>query len=338
MDKGQFLLYQTPDGDSQIEVKLQNDTVWLSLDQMAELFQRNKSTISRHIKNVLEDGELQEEATIANFATVQNEGTRKVERVIAFYNLDMIISVGYRVHSYRGVQFRIWATKVLKEYIVKGFAMNDDLLKRAGGGNYFDELLARIRDIRSSEKVFYRKILEIYALSIDYDPRVEMTQKFFKTVQNKMHYSVHGHTAAEIIYERADAEKDFMGLTTWSGAMPTKPEAEIAKNYLTHEEIKSLNRIVSLYLDFAEMQAEEHRPMYMKDWINILDDFLRISRKDILTHAGKISAKLAKEKADQEYDKFKERTKNNLSPVEIHFLENFEREQKRLMGGREGVK
>ena len=335
MDKGQFLLYQTPDGDSQIEVKLQNDTVWLSLDQMAELFQRNKSTISRHIKNVLEDGELQEEATIANFATVQNEGTRKVERVIAYYNLDMIISVGYRVHSYRGVQFRIWATKVLKEYIVKGFAMNDDLLKRAGGGNYFDELLARIRDIRSSEKVFYRKVLEIYALSIDYDPRVEMTQKFFKTIQNKMHYSVHGHTAAEIIYERADAEKDFMGLTTWSGAMPSKPEAEIAKNYLTHEEIKSLNRIVSLYLDFAEMQAEEHRPMYMKDWINILDDFLRISRKDILTHAGKISAKLAKEKADQEYDKFKERTKNNLSPVEIHFLENFEREQKRLMGGKD---
>ena len=335
MDKGLFLLYQTPDGDSQIEVKLQNDTVWLSLDQMAELFQRNKSTISRHIKNVLEDGELQEEATIANFATVQNEGTRKVERVIAYYNLDMIISVGYRVHSYRGVQFRIWATKVLKEYIVKGFAMNDDLLKRAGGGNYFDELLARIRDIRSSEKVFYRKVLEIYALSIDYDPRVEMTQKFFKTVQNKMHYSVHGHTAAEIIYERADAEKDFMGLTTWSGAMPSKPEAEIAKNYLTHEEIKSLNRIVSLYLDFAEMQAEEHRPMYMKDWINILDDFLRISRKDILTHAGKISAKLAKEKADQEYDKFKERTKNNLSPVEIHFLENFEREQKRLMGGKD---
>ena len=332
MDKGQFLLYQTPDGDSQIEVKLQDDTVWLSLDQMAELFQRNKSTISRHIKNVLEDGELQEEATIANFATVQNEGTRKVERVIAYYNLDMIISVGYRVHSYRGVQFRIWATKVLKEYIVKGFAMNDDLLKRAGGGNYFDELLARIRDIRSSEKVFYRKVLEIYALSIDYDPRVEMTQKFFKTVQNKMHYSVHGHTAAEIIYERADAEKDFLGLTTWSGAMPSKPEAEIAKNYLTHEEIKSLNRIVSLYLDFAEMQAEEHRPMYMKDWINILDDFLRISRKDILTHAGKISAKLAKEKADHEYDKFKERTKNNLSPVEIHFLENFEREQKRLLG------
>ena len=328
MDKGQFLLYQTPDGDSQIEVKLQNDTVWLSLDQMAELFQRNKSTISRHVKNVLEDGELEEKSVVAFFATT---ATDSKTYSVAYYNLDMIISVGYRVHSYRGVQFRIWATKVLKEYIVKGFAMNDDLLKRAGGGNYFDELLARIRDIRSSEKVFYRKVLEIYALSIDYDPRVEMTQKFFKTVQNKMHYSVHGHTAAEIIYERVDAQKDFMGLTTWAGAMPTKPEAEIAKNYLTHEEVKSLNRIVSLYLDFAEMQAEEHRPMYMKDWINILDDFLRISRKDILTHAGKISAKLAKEKADNEYDKFKERTQNNLSAVEIHFLENFEREQKRLL-------
>ena len=335
MDKGQIILYQTPDGESKIEVRLENDTVWLSADQMAELFQRNKSTISRHIKNVLEDGELEEAATVAFFATVQNEGERKVERKIAFYNLDMIISVGYRVHSYRGVQFRIWATKVLKEYIVKGFALNDDLLKRAGGGNYFDELLARIRDIRSSEKVFYRKVLEIYALSIDYDPRVEMTQQFFKTVQNKMHFSVHGHTAAEIIYERADSQKDFMGLTTWAGAMPTKPEAEVAKNYLTKEEITSLNRIVSLYLDFAEMQAEEHRPMYMKDWINILDDFLRISRKDILTHAGKISAKLAKEKADKEYDKFKERTKNELSPVEIHFLENFEREQKKLLGGKD---
>ncbi|MBO5427029.1 MAG: virulence RhuM family protein [Prevotella sp.] len=336
MDKGQILLYQTPDGESKIEVRLENDNVWLSAVQMAELFQRNKSTISRHIKNVLDEGELDEKTTVAFFATVQNEGARTVERKIAFYNLDMIISVGYRVHSYRGVQFRIWATKVLKEYIIKGFALNDDLLKRAGGGNYFDELLARIRDIRSSEKVFYRKILEIYALSIDYDPKVEMTQKFFKTVQNKIHYSVHGHTAAEIIYERADADKDFMGLTTWSGAMPTKPEAEIAKNYLTKEEIASLNRIVSLYLDFAEMQAEEHRPMYMKDWINILDDFLRISRKDILTHAGTVSAKLAKEKADTEYDKFKERTKNALSPVEIHFLENFEREQKRLLGGEEG--
>lgn len=335
MDKGQIILYQTPDGESKIEVRLENDTVWLSADQMAELFQRNKSTISRHIKNVLEDGELEESSVVAFFATTAADGKKYS---VAFYNLDMIISVGYRVHSHRGVQFRIWATKVLKEYIVKGFALNDDLLKRAGGGNYFDELLARIRDIRSSEKVFYRKVLEIYALSIDYDPRVEMTQQFFKTVQNKMHYSVHGHTAAEIIYERADSQKDFMGLTTWSGAMPTKPEAEVAKNYLTKEEITSLNRIVSLYLDFAEMQAEEHRPMYMKDWINILDDFLRISRKDILTHAGKISAKLAKEKADKEYNKFKERTKNELSPVEIHFLESFEREQKKLLGGKDSKK
>ena len=195
-DKGQILLYQTPDGESRIEVRLQGETVWLSLDQMAELFQRNKSTISRHIKNVFEEGELQPDTTVAFFATVQMEGKRKVERDIAYYNLDMIISVGYRVHSYRGVQFRMWATRVLKEYIVKGFVLNDDLLKRAGGGNYFDELLARIRDIRSSEKVFYRKVLEIYALSIDYDPRMEMTQEFFKTVQNKMHYSVHGHTAA----------------------------------------------------------------------------------------------------------------------------------------------
>ena len=337
MDKGQIILYQTPDGESKIEVRLENDTVWLSADQMAEFFQRNKSTISRHIKNVLKDGELDSEEVVAFFATTTQHGAmegKTQEHKVAFYNLDMIISVGYRVHSYRGVQFRIWATKVLKEYIVKGFALNDDLLKRAGGGNYFDELLARIRDIRSSEKVFYRKVLEIYALSIDYDPRVEMTQQFFKTVQNKMHYSVHGHTATEIIYERADSQKDFMGLTKWVGAMPTKPEAEVAKNYLTKEEITSLNRIVSLYLDFAEMQAEEHRPMYMKDWINILDDFLRISRKDILTHAGKISAKLAKERADKEYDKFKERTKNELSPVEIHFLENFEREQKKLLGGK----
>ena len=334
-DKGQILLYQTPDGESRIEVRLQGETVWLSLDQMAELFQRNKSTISRHIKNAFEEGELQPDTTVAFFATVQMEGKRKVERDIAYYNLDMIISVGYRVHSYRGVQFRMWATKVLKEYIVKGFALNDDLLKRAGGGNYFDELLARIRDIRSSEKVFYRKVLEIYALSIDYDPRVEMTQEFFKTVQNKMHFSVHGHTAAEIIYERADAQKDFMGLTTWTGAMPKRTDAEIAKNYLSQEEVTTLNRIVSLYLDFAELQAEEHRPMYMKDWIAILDDFLRISRKDILTHAGRVSAQLAKAKADAEYDKFKERTKNELSAVEIHFPEQFEREQKELTNKRD---
>ena len=327
---GEIILYQAADGTSKIEVTLQNETVWLTLDQMAELFQRNKSTISRHVKNILECGELDESSTVAFFATVQNEGGRNVERQIAFYNLDMIISVGYRVNSYRGVQFRMWATNVLKEYLIKGFAMNDELLKRAGGGNYFDELLTRIRDIRSSEKVFYRKVLEIYALSIDYDPRAEYTQLFFKTVQNKMHYAVHGHTAAEIIYDRADAQKDFMGLTVWTGMMPKKSDAEFAKNYLSEDEIDTLNRIVSLYLDFAELQAKEHKPMYMKDWIAKLDDFLKLSGKDLLTHAGTISAEIAKEKADLEYAKFKERTQYQLSPVEIHFIEQFEEEQKKL--------
>lgn len=329
-EKGSIILYTTPDGVSKIEVTLQNETVWLTLDQMAELFQRNKSTISRHIKNVFEEGELQPHATVAFFATVQTEGKRKVERDIAYYNLDMIISVGYRVHSYRGVQFRQWATAVLKEYIKKGFVLNDELLKNAGKGNYFDELLARIRDIRSSEKIFYRKVLEIYALSIDYDPRVEITKEFFATVQNKMHYAVHGHTAAEIIYDRANAARDFMGLTTWTGMLPKRTDAEFAKNYLNAEEIDTLNRIVNLYIDYAELRAKDHKPMYMRDWIQKLDDFLRLSDKEILTHAGSISAKLAKEKADAEYDKFKERTANELTPVEIHFIENFEREQKRL--------
>ena len=330
-DKGQILLYKTPDGESRVEVRLQNETVWLSLDQMAELFQRNKSTISRHIKNVFEEGELQPEATVAKFATVVNRGIRgQVEDQIVFYNLDMIISVGYRVHSYRGVQFRQWATAVLKEYIKKGFVLNDELLKNAGRGNYFDELLSRIRDIRSSEKIFYRKVLEIYALSIDYDPRVEMTKQFFATVQNKMHYAVHGHTAAEIIYSRADAAKDFMGLTTWTGMMPKRSDAEYAKNYLNEDEIDTLNRIVNLYIDYAELRAKDHKPMYMHDWIDKLDDFLRLSDKELLTHAGTISAKLAKDKADAEYDKFKERTKNELTPVEIHFLDQFEREQKKL--------
>lgn len=325
-----IILYQTPDGVTKVEVTLQNDTVWLNLDQMAELFQRNKSTISRHIKNVYDCGELPPDSTVAFFATVQTEGNRKVSREIAYYNLDMIISVGYRVNSHRGVQFRMWATQVLKEYLVKGFAMNDDLLKRAGGGNYFDELLARIRDIRSSEKVFYRKILEIYALSIDYDPRTEATKRFFQTVQNKMHYSVHGQTAAEVIYNRADAEKDFMGLTTWTGGLPKRSDAEVAKNYLSEEEVDTLNRIVSMYLDFAELQAKEHKPMYMKDWIQKLDDFLKLSGKELLTHAGRISAEFAKEKADAEYDKFKERTQYQLTPVEIHFLEYFEQEQRKL--------
>ena len=321
------LLYETEDGKTQIEVTPENETVWLSIDQMAELFQRNKSTISRHIKGVLESGELDADSVVAFFATTAADGKKYN---VAYYNLDMIISVGYRVNSHRGVQFRIWATQVLREYIVKGFALNDSLLKNAGGGNYFDELLARIRDIRSSEKVFYRKVLEIYALSIDYDPRTEETKKFFATVQNKMHFSAHGHTAAEVIYERADAEKDFMGLTSWTGAMPRQSDAEIAKNYLSENELDTLNRIVTLYLDFAELQAKSHTPMYMKDWIQKLDDFLKLSGKALLTHAGKISAELAKDKADAEYDKFRERTALQLSPVERDFLENFEGMRKKI--------
>lgn len=330
-DKGQIVLFQTEDGQTKLEVQLQDETVWLTIDQMAELFQRNRSTISRHIKRIYDDGELSKETTCAKFACVVNRGIRgMVDDELDFYNLDMIISVGYRVHSHRGVQFRMWATAVLKEYLKKGFVLNDELLKRAGGGNYFDELLERIRDIRSSEKIFYRKVLAIYATSIDYDPRVETTRLFFKTVQNKMHFSAHGHTAAEVIYERADAEKDFMGLTSWTGPLPRRTDAEIAKNYLSADEVDTLNRIVNLYLEFAELQAKAHIPMYMKDWVQKLDDFLRLSNRELLTHAGKISAEIAKQKADAEYDKFRERTKYELSPVEIHFIDQFEAEQKRL--------
>lgn len=330
-DKGQIVLFQTEDGQTKLEVQLQDETVWLTIDQMAELFQRNRSTISRHIKRIYDDGELSKETTCAKFACVVNRGIRgMVDDELDFYNLDMIISVGYRVHSHRGVQFRMWATAVLKEYLKKGFVLNDELLKRAGGGNYFDELLERIRDIRSSEKIFYRKVLAIYATSIDYDPRVETTQLFFKTVQNKMHFSAHGHTAAEVIYERADAEKDFMGLTSWTGSLPRRTDAEIAKNYLSADEVDTLNRIVNLYLEFAELQAKAHIPMYMKDWVQKLDDFLRLSNRELLTHAGKISAEIAKQKADAEYDKFRERTKYELSPVEIHFIDQFEAEQKRI--------
>lgn len=327
MDNGQIILFQTQGGETKIEVRLANESVWLTADQMAELFQRNKSTISRHIKNVLESGELQRDSVVAISATTATDGKTYS---VAYYNLDMIISVGYRVNSHRGVQFRQWATRVLKEYMIKGFALNDDLLKNAGQGNYFDELLARIRDIRSSEKVFYRKVLEIYALSIDYDPRTEVTQRFFKTVQNKMHFAAHGHTAAEVVFQRANADTDFMGLTTWRGAIPTKHEAEIAKNYLSEEEVDMLNRIVNLYLDFAELQAKSHVPMYMNDWIKKLDDFLSLSGKELLTHAGSVSAEVAKLKANTEYDKFRERTQYRLSPVEIHFIEAFEAEQKKL--------
>lgn len=332
-DKGQIVLFQTEDGQTKLEVQLQDETVWLTIDQMAELFQRNKSTISRHIKNVFEEGELNAEVVVAKNATTTQHGAidgKFQTHEVTFYNLDMIISVGYRVHSHRGVQFRMWATAVLKEYLKKGFVLNDELLKRAGGGNYFDELLERIRDIRSSEKIFYRKVLAIYATSIDYDPRVETTQLFFKTVQNKMHFSARGHTAAEVIFERADAEKDFMGLTSWTGPLPRRTDAETAKNYLNADEVDTLNRIVNLYLEFAELQAKAHIPMYMKDWVQKLDEFLRLSNRELLTHAGKISAEIAKQKANAEYDKFRERTKYELSPVEIHFIDQFEAEQKKL--------
>lgn len=330
MESGQIILFQTQGGETKIEVRLANESVWLTADQMAELFQRDRSTIQRHVKRIYEEEELKPDSTCAFFAQVQTEGKRQVERQISIYNLDMIISVGYRVNSHRGVQFRQWATQVLKEYMIKGFALNDDLLKNAGQGNYFDELLSRIRDIRSSEKVFYRKVLEIYALSIDYDPRTETTQQFFRTVQNKMHFAAHGNTAAEVIYRRANAYNDFMGLTSWHGALLTRHEAEIAKNYLSEEEVDMLNRIVNLYLDFAELQAKSHVPMYMKDWIKKLDDFLKLSGKELLTHAGSVSAEVAKLKADTEFDKFRNRTQSQLSPVEIHFIEAFEAEQKRL--------
>ena len=326
-ERGNILMYQTVDGQTAIEVVLSNETVWLTIDKMADLFQRNKSTISRHIKNILECGELSADSVVAFFATTARDS--KVYNV-QYFNLDMIISVGYRVNSLRGVQFRMWATSVLREYLIKGFAMNDSLLKNAGRGNYFDELLSRIRDIRSSEKIFYRKVLEIYALSIDYDPRSDATKQFFATVQNKMHYSVHGHTAAEIIYERADADKAFMGLTSWTGVMPTRNDIEYAKNYLSEEEIDTLNLIVNLYLDFAELQAKSHTPMYMKDWLSKLDDFLKLSGKELLTHSGKVSAEVARKKANMEYDKFHQRSMYELSPVELHFIENFEKEQKLL--------
>ena len=273
-NNSKLIIYTTQDGLTKIDVTFDNDTVWLSLDQMANLFQRDKSTISRHIKNVFEEGELSRNSTVANFATVQIEGTRQVERLIEFYNLDVIISVGYRVKSKRGVQFRIWASEIIKEYMKKGFAMDDTRLKKLGGGGYFRELIERIRDIRASEKVFYRQVLEIYATSIDYNPKAEESILFFKKVQNKIHYAVSGETAAEVIYNRVDAEKEFMGLTTFEGSEPSLNEAKIAKNYLNEKELRAMGQLVSGYLDFAQRQAEKEIPMTMKDWAKHLDDIL----------------------------------------------------------------
>ena len=320
MHNSNIIMYTTEDGLTKIETTFDEDTVWLSLDQMAELFQRDKSTISRHIKKIFEEGELQRNSTVANFATVQMEGERQVERYIDYYNLDVIISVGYRVKSHRGTQFRIWAMGILKEYMKKGFALDDERLKRLGGGNYFDELLARIRDIRSSEKVFWRKVLEIYATSIDYDPHAEASVRFFKQVQNKMHWAAHKHTAAEVIYQRADAEKENMGLTSWSGDTIHRSDVEVAKNYLTEAELDALNKIVTAYLDIAEVHALNQEPMYMKDWLETIDDYLKMTRRDILTTSGHVSHKQAIEKAHAEYDKYKNRLEDNLSPVEKDFI------------------
>ena len=322
MHNSNIIMYTTEDGLTKIETTFDEDTVWLSLDQMAELFQRDKSTISRHIKKIYEEGELQRDSTVANFATVQMEGERQVERYIDYYNLDVIISVGYRVKSHRGTQFRIWAMGILKEYMKKGFALDDERLKRLGGGNYFDELLARIRDIRSSEKVFWRKVLEIYATSIDYDPHAEASVRFFKQVQNKMHWAAHKHTAAEVIYQRADAEKENMGLTSWSGDTIHRSDVEVAKNYLTEAELDALNKIVTAYLDIAEVHALNQEPMYMKDWLETIDDYLKMTRRDILTSSGRISHKQAIEKAHAEYDKYKKRLDDTLSPVEKDFIES----------------
>ena len=318
-NKTSLIMYTTEDGITQIQATFDNDTVWLSLDQMAELFQRDKSTISRHIKNIFEEGEYVSDSVVANFATTAADGkTYQVD----YYNLDVIISVGYRVKSLRGTQFRIWAMQILKEYMQKGFALDDRRLKELGGGNYFDELLARIRDIRSSEKVFWRKVLDIYATSIDYNPSAESSIAFFKQVQNKMHWAAHKHTAAEIIYQRADSEKQNMGLTSWAGKEIKKSDVEIAKNYLSDTELDALNKIVTAYLDIAEVRALDHEPMYMKDWLETIDDYLKMTRREILTTAGRISHKEALDKAHDEYKKYKAKEADRLSLVEKHFLES----------------
>lgn len=313
-NNSKMIIYTTEDGLVKIETTFNNETVWLSLDQMSSLFQRDKSTISRHIKNIFDEGELIKESVVANFATTASDGkTYHVD----YYNLDVIISVGYRVKSKRGVQFRIWATNLIKEYMKKGFVLDDDRLKELGGGGYFKELLERIRDIRASEKVFYRQILEIYATSIDYDPTADVSIQFFKKVQNKIHYAIHGETAAEVIYHRVDAEKEFMGLTTFAGNQPTLREAKIAKNYLNEKELKAMGQLVSGYLDFAERQAQREQVTTMEDWVKHLDNILTVTGEQLLVGNGSVSHQQAMEKAETEYKKYKART---LSDVEKDYL------------------
>jgi hypothetical protein len=315
---GEILLYQTQDGHTRVECRMLGETIWLTQQQMADLFQVDKSGISRHLANIYETGELYRNSVVAKFATTAADGkTYQVEH----YNLDAIISVGYRVNSLRGTQFRIWATQRLREYLVKGFALDDKRLKAAGGGGYFDELLARIRDIRSSEKIFWRKILDIYATSIDYDPKADISKQFFKIVQNRMHWASHGHTAAEIIHQRANADQPNMGLTNWPGDSIRQSDTTVAKNYLKPDELNVLNRIVTAYLELAELQALNRQPMYMKDWASRLDDFLQMTGRDLLTHAGTVTHEEAVDKAKIEYEKYRVRILNEPSPVEKHFLD-----------------
>ena len=320
-----IIIYNTEDGKAKINLRLEDGTVWLNQLQIAELFQTTKQNISKHIKAILEDGELSEDSTVNYQLTVQKEGNREIERNIAFYNLDMILAIGYRVRSPRGVQFRKYASTVLKEYLIKGFAMDDNRLKNFGGGNYFKELLERIRDIRSSEKVFYRQVLELFSTSIDYDKNSKEAKKFFATVQNKMHYAIHNQTASELIYDRVDGNKEFMGLTTFKGELPTLTEAKTAKNYLNEKELRGLNQLVSGYLDFAERQAEREKTMTMADWIKHVDNILQATGENILENAGKVSRKQMEKKVDEEYKKYSDHT---LTSVEKDYLEEIKNIEK----------
>ena len=316
---GEILIYQTDDGQTNIEVKIEDDTVWLTQQQMSELFQTSRTNVVEHIKHIYEEGELDEISTCRNFRQVRKEGNREVTRQIPHYNLDMIISLGYRIKSVIATRFRQWATQRLKEYMIKGFTIDDERLKGNGGGNYWKELLDRIRDIRSSEKVLYRQVLDLYATSVDYNPHSEESVRFFKIVQNKLHYAAHGHTAAEVIYQRADAEKPFMGLTSFSGELPALKDIGIAKNYLDESELKVLNNLVSGYFDLAEINAIEHKPMYMDDYVKQLDSVLSSGNRKLLTGSGSVSHKQALEKAKSEYRKYQEIT---LTPVEKAYLES----------------
>lgn len=323
--QGDIVIYQTEDGGTKIDVRFEGETVWLTQQQMAELFGSSRTNIVEHIRHIYEEGELDEDSTCRKFRQVRDEGGRQVSRVIPHYNLDMIISLGYRVKSRIATHFRRWATERLKEYMLKGFTMDDERLKELGGGNYWKELLARIRDIRSSEKVMYRQVLDLYATSVDYDPNSAESIAFFKMVQNKLHYAAHGHTAAEVIYERADADKPFMGLTSFSGDFPTAKDIGIAKNYLTEEELRVLNGIVSGYFDFAEVQAMRHRPMHMSDYVEHLDRVISSTGEQLLVGAGKVSHKQAIEKANREYQRF---LVQSLSPVEEAYLRTIKEVEK----------